>query len=111
MPKLKTLYEQMVNLTKPKCGKCNVPHGCCSREHYEEVKSYAKKEYDILLEPTIHPTLPFMGTNGCIVEPYLRPICSVHVCEKWYMTDLEFREKYFDLREQICEEEDCRSII
>lgn len=105
MTELKILYQQMSDLTKPKCGQCNIPHGCCGHEHCEETKAYAKEEYGVSLESTGHPTLPFMGTNGCVVEPYLRPICSVHVCEKWYMTNLEFSDKYFSLRDQLSEAE------
>ena len=46
-----------------------------------------------------------MNENGCVVNPYLRPICTVHVC---CITNLGYKrddptwtDRYFKLREEI----------
>lgn len=96
------LYKKMADLTRPKCGQCNVPYQCCDPMYCEEAARYAA-ENGVMLNRTNHPRLPFMGENGCVVEPHLRPMCTAHVCEKWYMNDLAFSEEYFKLREAINE--------
>lgn len=94
--KLIELYQQMVDLTKPKCGQCRVPYYCCAPEHCEATARYAA-ELGVMLNRTEHPRLPFLGPDGCTVVPHLRPICAVHVCEN-HLWDPEFSEKYFELR-------------
>ena len=59
----------------------------------------------VTLVPTGHPTLPFMGPNGCTVEPHLRPLCTMHTCAinafGFKPDDPEWTVKYFVLRELI----------
>lgn len=77
--KLKELYKQMAELTLPECRfVCRVPFSCCSPEM---TKAYAKKVWNVKLKETGHPKLLFMSEKGCIVEPYLRPFCTMHTCE------------------------------
>lgn len=75
-------------------------------------EEYAKERYGIVLERTSHPTLPFMGENGCTVAPYLRPICSLHQCGICSMGSLKgdpkWTSEYFRLREAIDILEDAR---
>jgi hypothetical protein len=97
------LYAEMAALTKPKCGECRVPHQCCNPEQCEFTARLAA-DSGVMLNRTSHPRLPFMGEDGCVVAPHLRPICSVHVCEN-HLWDLGFSEKYFKLRDAICEAE------
>lgn len=107
LTKLKKLYEEIAELTKPKCsGSCNVPQSCCSPEYCEMAIIIAEKEYGIKLEKTSHERLPLMGLGGCIAEPYLRPLCSLHICEgTLYRSGSAFLHKYFSIREDINEEE------
>ncbi len=99
---LKNKYQQMFNLTNLKCGECRVPYSCCSDEDCASTQDFAKelRGVDISHLNTANK-IRFLGENGCVVEPYLRPICTVHVCENHYMTDIGFNEQYFDLREEI----------
>ncbi len=49
--------------------------------------------------------LPFMGSNGCVLPPHQRPLCSLHVCVinglGYDPKDPKFTEDYFKLREEI----------
>jgi len=97
------------------CGKCGTPHcnileeiqpnRCCDREYCLMAKDYAKTRFGITLQPTDHPKLPFMGSNGCTVEPYLRPMCSMHQCSinsiGVLRGDRAWTLEYFRLREEI----------
>jgi hypothetical protein len=58
-----------------------------------------------ILERTDHPRLPFMGPDGCVLEPYQRPICAVHVCEPHLYKPDGFYEEYMRLRQAISEKE------
>lgn len=108
MTDLPTLYQQMADLTKPECASsCRIPHSCCSPEYCQMAREVAK-EWGVELDETDHPTLPFMGDNGCVVAPHLRPMCTIHTCDigafgcKFHPSpDPEWDEKYFRLREKI----------
>jgi hypothetical protein len=56
--------------------------------------------------------LPFMGNEGCIVPPHLRPVCTSHVCQVCSLgarvtgdkeADFIWNEKYWQLRDEISE--------
>jgi len=55
--------------------------------------------------PPPHGRLKFMGSNGCTVEPYLRPLCTLHTCEinglGFKKNNWQWTEEYFALRERI----------
>jgi len=102
----------MADHTCAKCGTphCNIieeirPNRCCDRESCQMAKDYAQTRFGITLQPTNHPNLPFMGANGCTVEPYLRPLCSLHQCSINSIGVLrgskEWTSEYFRLREEI----------
>jgi hypothetical protein len=93
--KIKDLYSKMAKLTLSKCsGGCLIRLGyCCSPEYCELAVEYAK-EHGIELKET-------KNEKGCLVEPWLRPLCTLHICERLLFQDEEFSKKYFDLREQI----------
>ena len=102
--KLKQKYVEMAKLTRPKCGECRCPLSCCSPEYCNVARAYARDEWGVELEESGHKNtkdLPFMGPDGCIVEPHLRPLCTVHVCEQHYMKSLEFHDTYFALRDEL----------
>ena len=102
MEELKKLYEEIAALTKPKCGQCRVPHYCCNEYQCEETARHAA-ERGVMLKRTGHPKLPFLGEEGCVVPPHLRPICAIHVCENHIWGDPVFHDRYFELRDKICE--------
>jgi len=103
--RLTVLYEQMSRLTAPVCAKeCRAPHSCCDAMYCEIAENYAKEE-GVILQRTGHPTLPFMGPEGCTVPPHLRPICTLHVCcinsLGFKPKDPEWTKEYFKLRGEI----------
>lgn len=110
------LFQRMSELTRPECDKCRVPRSCCDAMYCGCTEDYAREEWGIDLTSlkTDHPTLPFMGPNGCVVEPYLRPICTLHTCDingiGMKKGDPEWTDRYFELREQIEELEEIRSL-
>lgn len=104
LQKLIDTYQEIADVTKPKCGNCVVANSCCAPEFCDHAEKVAG-QHGVKLERTGHKTLKFMGPNGCTVPPYLRPICSMHVCEMHYARDAEFAEKYFELRSSVDEME------
>ena len=89
----------MYEMTNAACKKCRIPFNCCSPEYCEIADEYSQKQ-GISLQRTDHPVLPFMGPDGCIVPPDLRPICTVHVCN----IDPDREARYFELREELSED-------
>jgi hypothetical protein len=79
-------------------------------------EDFAREEWGIDLTSlrTNHPKLPFMGDSGCVVPAHLRPLCTLHVCSINNIgikaTDMEWTNKYFELRDQINDLENIRSI-
>ena len=98
------LYQQMADLTRPKCGECRSPLSCCD-EMYCHLAGEMIQEAGLNVPTTGHPRLPYMGPNGCVVPPHLRPACTMHLCSinslGFDPKDLPFTEKYFSLREKI----------
>lgn len=112
------LFKQMSDLTRPKCVECPnlLPHRCCDKMYCDLVTISAAEAGIKLPKTTGHPTLPYMGENGCVVPPHLRPACTLHVCSMNGMgllynktgpgpfdreVDVEGTEKYFAIRDQI----------
>jgi hypothetical protein len=99
------LYQEMADMTQPECAACPVPLSCCGPEYCNLAAKYALKDWGVVLQPTGHPRLPFMGPNGCTVAPHLRPLCAVHTCQinalAFKPGDQEWTDRYFRLRNQI----------
>jgi hypothetical protein len=75
------LYRDIAALTAVECGTdCKVPYNCCHPAFCQLAITWAKVKWGVTLEPTGHPKLPLLGPAGCIAEPHLRPVCSVHAC-------------------------------
>lgn len=94
----------MADLTLQECRKCQIPLSCCSKEYCLIAENYAKDQYQINLQRTNNEKLPFMSENGCIVPPYLRPLCTFHTCKINSIGtsgNTEWDQKYFELREEI----------
>jgi|SRR5882724_12834375 len=115
---LPILYQRIANLTSPSCqngtAECakfvGSKYRCCERKYCELARRFAKEKYNIDLRDTGNPDLPFMGENGCIVAPHLRPICTLHLCsiswaDKSHVNQNEEQTKaYFKMREEIIAE-------
>ena len=105
-PETVTLFREMSELTAPECAKnCKIPHSCCDDMYCGMAEEIALDQHGITLTRTSHPTLRFMGPNGCTVEPHLRPLCTLHTCavnsHGFKPGDPEWTKRYFDLREKI----------
>ncbi len=102
--KLIVLYQEMADLTRPKCGACKAPHSCCSPEYCDFADAFSTQSGNPVLERREQP-LKFLREDGtCSVPPHLRPMCTLHVCSinsLGFDQDAEFTKKYYDLRDQI----------
>lgn len=91
--------------TRTECAKCPCPHSCCSGEYCDLVKADAKELWDVDLPETGHPTMRFMGPNGCTVAPHFRLLCTVHTCAinsiGFKPHDPTWTAKYFSLRKKL----------
>lgn len=109
MSKLEQLYQEMADLTLPKCKQCRVPLSCCSPEYCEMAIQIASEKGITLEAPHFHPTLTLMGPEGCVAPPHLRPNCTLHVCSinnlGFDPNDRAFTKKYFRIRRLIEKEE------
>lgn len=105
---IEQLYQEMYEHTRDECKGCRVPHACCSLEMCEFSDAFAQ-EQGIKIEKVEGP-LPFMGVNGCVVPPHLRPLCTVHTCDimafGYKPGDQEWTDEYFRLRDLIGEKDD-----
>jgi hypothetical protein len=102
------LYKQMADITRERCGACYHPKSCCDPVYCESAREHAREEWGVELPVTQHPKLSLMGPEGCVCPPHLRPICTVHVCEKHLSRDPEFSEEYYEIREALNELESQR---
>lgn len=105
--KLIHLYAEMAQMTLSECQRCRNPLSCCSPEFCALAIEHARSHWGIALQATSHPTLPLMGSNGCVAPPHLRPCCTAHTCEinayGCKRNDPAWTEKYFQLRDAIME--------
>ena len=104
-PELEKLYQEMYELTNPKCGECRVPFSCCDKFTCEMVQEYAAEQGQKFERNGTDGM--FLDISGkCRIPPHLRPLCTVHVCainSNGCTKDLKWDEKYFDLRNLIME--------
>jgi hypothetical protein len=102
---LKRKYRRIADITRPRClEQCHEPGACCTPRYCELAQTRAR-EFGVRLPEQGHPTLKYMGTQGCVVPPYLRPLCAVHVCDYHVMRDDAFARAYLELREEVCRAE------
>lgn len=93
--------------TTPECAACAEPRSCCDPGHCKSAELYARDVWGVDLTPlrADHPELPYMGPSGCVVEPHLRPTCSLHTCDVarhgGKPHDQDWNNTYWDLRKQI----------
>ena len=109
MALLEDLYRDMYELTREHCGCRPGVYRCCEARYCQVARSFAKEKYDVDLQDTGH-AIPFMGSYGCVVDPHLRPICTLHACciawadHAGFPGDPERTVKYFELRKLILAE-------
>ena len=112
--RLKQLYHEMHEHTRDECaGKnegCRAPRSCCDAMYCMMAEMSAKElwDEDLSAKRTGHESLPFMGPDGCVLEPHLRPACALHAC---CINGIgakirgegagEWTRRYFEIREQI----------
>lgn len=96
---LEEAFAKLSEHTRDKCASCRVPHNCCSADQCRVVNDQALEMFGVDLQETDHPTLPFLGPNGCVVPPHLRPNCTVHVCGQHFGKDKAWDDEYWRLRE------------
>lgn len=70
---------------------------CCDATACENARKWAALK-GVTLQDTGHPTLPFMGPQGCVLAPELKPLCTMHVCPD---SRLHSAPRYLELRQTI----------
>lgn len=107
-PRLVELFREMAGHTLPECTHtCRAPLSCCSPEYCGMAQEVAQEEWgvDITHLKTNHPTLPFMGEQGCVVPPHFRPLCTLHTCQisgiGFKPGDEPWNKKYWKIRNEI----------
>ena len=100
------LYRQMAELTRPECSNvCRVPRSCCHEEHCGMAEQVAEELWGVRLERIKGAAIPFIGPDGCIVPPHLRPNCTLHTCAinglGFKPGDTAWTARYFNLRADI----------
>lgn len=103
--KLKILYKDMYQHTNSDCrANCKSKFSCCNEAHCEAAIEWALKRWGIKLEP-VGTTIPLLGPNGCIAEPHLRPLCTIHTCDisafGHKRGDEEWTDKYWQIRDKL----------
>lgn len=102
LERYKELSQQMYLLTKGECDKgCRSKHGCCSVNNCLMAKEVAKS-LNINLPEMIGNM--YLSEAGCILEPWQRPVCTIHVCgiaNLGTLGDYFKDEQYFRLREEM----------
>ena len=102
LERLKRKYAEIAEFTRPKClGECPEPGACCRRP-YCLLAGARAAEFGMNPATQAHAELPFMGADGCVLPPYLRPLCAVHVCEVHLLGESSYAKAYFAMREEVC---------
>lgn len=106
-PELLALYREIHELTHSACLTCpnaaaSLPNRCCDPMACENARKWAALK-GVTLQPTGHPTLPFMGADGCVVDITLKPLCALHVCPE---CPLHGDARYLELVQRITQLEE-----
>ena len=94
-------YAEIAELTRQACmTDCPQPGACCTPKGCAAAEARAA-QLGLRLQAQRHPRLKFMGRTGCVVPPYLRPLCAVQVCEMPRLRESTVSRTYFALREEL----------
>jgi hypothetical protein len=99
-PELAAAYEEIHRLTHEACKTCpnkasTLPYRCCDPIACENARKWAALK-GVALQETGHPTLPFMGSQGCVLALDVKPLCTMHHC-----TNLNGHPHYLELKYKI----------
>ena len=108
---LQSLYRRMAELTRPACVErtCHQraplsEFHCCDEFYCLSALEYATSVWKQEVKPVNEKGLLFMGPNGCVLEPHLRPSCTLHNCSiNAFGTtgNSRFDSTYFQIRRKI----------
>ena len=90
----------MSELTSEQCIQDNCPGLCCSPEQCEIVKNDLDGQ-GVEYKVGTDPKMLFLTETGCVLEPWQRPICTLHICDKFLMEDADLHNRYFHLRSNL----------
>ena len=97
-PKDISTYRKLSSLTKAKCETCptiqnleDTPYRCCDKIFCDAVKEGLP--IGIRYSEPNEGGLPYMGKEGCVVPPHLRPGCTAFICPN-HLLDKEFAKEY-----------------
>jgi hypothetical protein len=88
-------YAALAAVTRAQCDACHPPNACCHPEGCAHAASYMERTEGQAEPPTGHPTLPYMGKEGCVLAPHRRPSCAQYCCT---LADVRQRRTVPDLR-------------
>jgi hypothetical protein len=109
-PVSKRRLERMAELTRQKCEECPSIYGamkparCCDKFFCELTTETIRELGGEPIPHGTHPELPYMGENGCVVPPHLRPVCSGFVCQAHLERDHGFASKWEALQKKLNED-------
>lgn len=78
--KLVQLYDELVNITNPICGRCPKPYSCCESRHCINTAKIVSDVHNIRFAYGKHH-LPLMGEKTCKVPTFMRTFCSQFICD------------------------------
>ncbi|MBC7458191.1 MAG: hypothetical protein H7235_07940 [Bdellovibrionaceae bacterium] len=74
-------YREMYEITKPACALSCKTFRCCEPSTCEVTKE-EMAERNITFPETGHKKGCYNSNDGCVLPPYLRPMCSNYLCGK-----------------------------
>ncbi len=109
--KLIAKYQEMSDLTKPKCDNCFAslgPNSCCSKIACEISLQWAREKYKVDLRHLFNAAakIPFLDSKtGCRIAPHYRPHCTNYTCAihafGFDKDDVQWTSEYYTLRGEI----------
>jgi hypothetical protein len=107
---LKELFYQLYLHTRDECAHCFPPFNCCEKRYCDMATKHAKDIYNLdITNLKVREDIPYLDSKrGCLIEPHLRPICTLHTCEisryGCKRNDPEWTQRYYELRGMILKE-------
>jgi hypothetical protein len=98
-------YQEIADFTRKLCEKHCITvdeHiGSCCDKMYCEIALERAAQYGIKLEHVSANPCFLLNEHGCTVDPWLRSMCAVHVCDKCIYFNIRDYNKYFKLRGKV----------
>jgi len=107
---LMRLYGDLSDLTEEKCAQCNPPYKCCSVQRCKDALKGMNRVVLEIVEENVDEDgsgvngMKFLSPTGCVLRAIDRKACALWICPQ-HFEDVEFRDQYFDLVNQIMEAE------